>query len=201
MIRNCCGLVPVLLMGFWATAASAADASRCAEIADPQARLICYDAVYPPKAAAPAPAVTRAPAPVLAPAVAPAPVVAAAPASPAAAPAQAATPPAVPSAAPPATPAAPAVTKGGVSTLFGLLPKKDKAKAETSLHAMVTQVQVLAGGQLITLNNGQVWQLTEYQREPFVKAEQGVVIDPASLGSFLMSAERGGQAVRVKRVR
>ena len=201
MIRNCCGLVPVLLMGFWATAASAADASRCAEIADPQARLICYDAVYPPKAAAPAPAVTRAPAPVVAPAVAPAPVVSAAPASPAAAPVQAAAPPAVPSATPPATPAAPAVTKGGVSTLFGLLPKKDKRKAETSLHAVVTQVQVLAGGQLITLDNGQVWQLTEYQREPFVKAEQGVVIDPASLGSFLMSAERGGQSVRVKRVR
>lgn len=199
MIRICCGLAAALLMGFGATAANAADASRCAEIADPQARLICYDAVYPSKATTAAPAVTRGPAPVVAPAVAPAPVVAAAP--PAAAPVQAAAPPAAPSAASSATPAAPAVSKGGMSTLFGLLPKKDKPKAETSLHAVVTQVQVLAGGQLITLDNGQVWQLTEYQREPFVKADQGVVIDPASLGSFLMSAERGGQSVRVKRVR
>jgi len=191
MIRICCGLAAALLMGFWTPAASAADASRCAEIADPQARLICYDAVYPSKAATAGAAVTRAPAPAVAPAVAPAPVVAAAP--PAAAPVQAA--------APPATPTEPAVAKGGVSTLFGLLPKKDKAKAETSLHAVVTQVQVLAGGQLITLDNGQVWRLTENQREPFVKADQGVVIEAASLGSFLMSAERGGQAVRVKRVR
>ena len=104
---------------------------------------------------------------------------------------------------PPPTPvaAAPAVAKGGVSTLFGLLPKKDKPKADTSLHAVVTQVQMRAAGQLITLDNGQVWQLTEYQRDAFVKADEGVVIDPASLGSFLMSAERGGLSVRVKRVR
>jgi len=189
MIRICCGLAAALLMGFSATAANAADASRCAEIADPQARLICYDAVYPPKAVAAA-AVARTSAPPVAAAVAPAPAMAAAP--PAAAPVQAA--------APPAAPAAPAVAKGGVSTLFGLLPKKDKPKADTSLHAVVTQVQMRAAGQLITLDNGQVWQLTEYQRDAFVKADERVVIDPASLGSFLMSAERGGQSVRVKRV-
>ena len=162
MIRICCGLAAALLMGFWTPAARAADASRCAQIADSQARLICYDAVYPPKAAMAAPAM------------------------------------------PPPTPvaAAPAVAKGGVSTLFGLLPKKDKPKkADTSLHAVVTQVQMRAAGQLITLDNGQVWQLTEYQRDAFVKADEGVVIDPASLGSFLMSAERGGLSVRVKRVR
>ena len=149
MIRICCGLAAALLMGFWTPAARAADASRCAQIADSQARLICYDAVYPPKAAMAAPAM------------------------------------------PPPTPvaAAPAVAKGGVSTLFGLLPKKDKPKADTSLHAVVT------------LDNGQVWQLAEYQRDAFVKADEGVVIDPASLGSFLMSAERGGLSVRVKRVR
>ena len=190
MIRICCGLAAALLMGFWTPAARAADASRCAQIADSQARLICYDAVYPPKAATAAPAVTRAPAP--APVIAPAVV-------PAAAPVAVAAPPAMP----PPTPvaAAPAVAKGGVSTLFGLLPKKDKPKADTSLHAVVTQVQMRAAGQLITLDNGQVWQLTEYQRDAFVKADEGVVIDPASLGSFLMSAERGGLSVRVKRVR
>ena len=88
-----------------------------------------------------------------------------------------------------------------MSTLFGLLSKKDKPKADTSLHAVVTEVQMRAAGQLITLDNGQVWQLTEYQRDAFVKADEGVVIDPASLGSFLMSAERGGLSVRVKRVR
>jgi mRNA degradation ribonuclease J1/J2 len=70
-----------------------------------------------------------------------------------------------------------------------------------SLHAMVAQVQMNPSGQVITLNNGQVWQLTEYQRDPFVKAGEGVVIDPASLGSFLMAAERGGLSVRVKRLR
>lgn len=154
----------------------AAEAARCAQIADPQSRLLCYDAVYPPVRSMPA-------APAVA-AVAPAPAPA-----PAAAPAPAPVPP-------------PASKPDASSKLFGLLPSRSKPKPDmASLHAMVAQVQMNPSGQVITLNNGQVWQLTEYQRDPFVKAGEGVVIDPASLGSFLMAAERGGLSVRVKRLR
>ena len=150
----------------------AAEAARCAQIADPQSRLLCYDAVYPPVRSMPA-----------------APAVAAVAPAPAAAPAPAPVPP-------------PAAKPDATSKLFGLLPSRSKPKPDTaSLHATVAQLQMNPSGQVITLNNGQVWQLTEYQRDPFVKAGEGVVIDPASLGSFLMAAERGGLSVRVKRLR
>ena len=162
----------------------AADASLCTSIADSAARLICYDAALRPAPGA-------APAAVVQPVVAP----------PTSASAQAV---AVPQAATPAAaqPAAPAARSTGILSAFGLSSKPTRHTEErVSLKATVTDVQMRASGQLITLDNDQVWQITEYQRDPFVKAHDAIIIDPASMGSFLMSRASGGNGVRVRRLR
>lgn len=177
--------------------ARAADPALCAAIADPAARLICYDAALKPApgtapATAPAPAAATAPKPAATPAPATAPARAAAPAAAApvvAAPAKAA-----------AAPAAEPEKRSGLSSMFGLLPKREK-KAREQLRASVTDIVVRSNGQLVTLDNEQVWLITEPQRDAFVEPDDEVVIDPASLGSFLMSRASGGGSVRVKRVK
>ena len=173
-------------IGFLASGAClAADASLCTSIADPAARLICYDAAHRP-----APGVTAAK---VQPPVAPN---SAAPTAGPAAPANA------PTSAAPATVPAPAAKSAGILSAFGLASKPHKhAEERVSLKATVTDVQMRASGQLITLDNEQVWEITEYLRDPFVKAHDAIVIDAASLGSFLMSRASGGGGVRVRRLR
>ena len=159
-------------MGFAALATVrvfAADASLCTSIADPAARLICYDAALRPAPGATAPSLQQP--------VAPTPTV-------------------------PTTGPAPAAKSAGILSAFGLSSKPGKHVEErVSLKATVTDVQMRASGQLITLDNDQVWQITEYLQDPFVKAHDAIVIDAASLGSFLMSRASGGSGVRVRRLR
>lgn len=189
-------LMGLLAVGVMAgTMAHAADPALCAAIADPAARLICYDAALKPApgtapATAPAPAAATAPKPAATPATAPARAAAPAAAAPVvAAPAKAA-----------AAPAAEPEKRSGLSSMFGLLPKREK-KAREQLRASVTDIVVRPNGQLVTLDNEQVWLITEPQRDAFVEPDDEVVIDPASLGSFLMSRASGGGSVRVKRVK
>ena len=174
---------------FGATA-QAADPSLCAAIADSASRLICYDAALRPAPAAPAAPVAKsppaAPAPLAAPA--PAPVAKAAPAVAPAAPAAV------------AAPAAEPAKRAGITTMFGLLPKRQK-QDRPQLQATVVDIKVRSDGQIVTLNNEQVWMITEPQRDPFAEPDDEIVIDPASLGSFLMSRASGGASVRVKRLR
>jgi hypothetical protein len=162
----------VLLVGFLGFAAlatmrcNAADASLCTPIADPAARLICYDAALRPVPPGVSAAAVQQPA-------------------------------AATSAAP-----APAAKSAGILSAFGLSSKPGKhAEERASLKAGVTDVQMRASGQLVTLDNEQVWQITEYLRDPFVKVHDAIVIDPASMGSFLMSRASGGGVVRVRRLR
>ena len=177
----------VSIVGFMAIAALAtvrgfaADVSLCTSIADPAARLICYDAALRPAPGAAAAKVQ--------PPAAPNPV------APSAG-------PAAPTSTPPATVPAPAAKSSGILSAFGLSSKPHKhAEERVSLKATVTDVQMRASGQLITLDNEQVWEITEYLRDPFVKAHDAIVIDPASMGSFLMSRASGGGGVRVRRIR
>ena len=176
---------------FGATA-QAADPSLCAAIVDSASRLICYDAALRPAPAAPAAPVAKsppaAPAPLAAPATAPAPVAKAAPAVAAVAPAAA------------AAPAAEPAKRAGITSMFGLLPKRQK-QDRPQLQATVVDIKVRSDGQIVTLNNEQVWMITEPQRDPFAEPDDEIVIDPASLGSFLMSRASGGASVRVKRLR
>ena len=176
---------------FGATA-QAADPSLCAAIADSASRLICYDAALRPAPAAPAAPVAKsppaAPAPLASPAMAPAPVAKAAPAVAPAAPAAV------------AAPAAEPAKRAGITTMFGLLPKRQK-QDRPQLQATVVDIKVRSDGQIVTLNNEQVWMITEPQRDPFAEPDDEIVIDPASLGSFLMSRASGGASVRVKRLR
>ena len=176
---------------FGATA-QAADPSLCAAIADSAARLICYDAVLRPAPAAAAAPVAKAPPA----APAPAPVAKAAPAV-------AAVSPAAVAAAAPAAVAAPAAEpakRAGIMSMFGLLPKRQK-QDRPQLQATVVDIKVRSDGQIVTLDNDQVWMITEPQRDPFAEPDDEIVIDPASLGSFLMSRASGGASVRVKRLR
>jgi hypothetical protein len=176
---------------FGATA-QAADPSLCAAIADSASRLICYDAALRPAPAAPAAPVAKAPPA----APAPAPVAKAAPAV-------AAVSPAAVAAVAPAAVAAPAAEpakRAGITTMFGLLPKRQK-QDRPQLQATVVDIKVRSDGQIVTLNNEQVWMITEPQRDPFAEPDDEIVIDPASLGSFLMSRASGGASVRVKRLR
>ena len=187
------GLLAIAAL-FGATA-QAADPSLCAAIADSASRLICYDAALRPAPGAPAAPVAKsppaAPAPLAAPAPAPAPV---AKAAPAVAPAAIAAPAAV------AAPAAEPAKRAGITTMFGLLPKRQK-QDRPQLQATVVDIKVRSDGQIVTLNNEQVWMITEPQRDPFAEPDDEIVIDPASLGSFLMSRASGGASVRVKRLR
>ena len=176
---------------FGATA-QAADPSLCAAIADSASRLICYDAALRPAPAAPAAPVAKAPPA----APAPAPVAKAAPAV-------AAVSPAAVAAAAPAAVAAPAAEpakRAGIMSMFGLLPKRQK-QDRPQLQATVVDIKVRSDGQIVTLDNDQVWMITEPQRDPFAEPDDEIVIDPASLGSFLMSRASGGASVRVKRLR
>ncbi|MCX7035186.1 MAG: hypothetical protein NT064_01210 [Proteobacteria bacterium] len=174
---------------FGATA-QAADPSLCAAIADSASRLICYDAALRPAPATPAAPVAKsppaAPAPLAAPA--PAPVAKAAPAVAAVSPAAV------------AAPAAEPAKRAGITSMFGLLPKRQK-QDRPQLQATVVDIKVRSDGQIVTLNNEQVWMITEPQRDPFAEPDDEIVIDPASLGSFLMSRASGGASVRVKRLR
>ena len=85
-------------------------------------------------------------------------------------------------------------------SMFGLLPKRQK-QDRPQLQATVVDIKVRSDGQIVTLDNDQVWMITEPQRDPFAEPDDEIVIDPASLGSFLMSRASGGASVRVKRLR
>jgi hypothetical protein len=172
LLLTCSVLVVAVMVG---GQVFAANASLCVTIADPAARLVCYDAALKPlPATAPAPIQHAATASVAAPSVSAGTTVAA---------------------------AAPA-KESRLSSMFGLQPKTDRSNAaKLRLEATVIDVMMRPSGQIITLDNEQVWQITEDLRDPFVKIHDAIVINPASLGSFQMMRAKGGGAVRVKRLR
>jgi len=151
--------------------AFAADDSHCTSVTDSAARLACYDAAHNLR-----------------------PSTAAVPATP---------PPASSSkpVAPTAEPAQAAQATQAAQAGFGLPPKVDQSKEARRLTATVVSLQSVPVGQVFTLDNGQVWQIGDYLREPYVRVHDAVVISRQALGSFLMVRASGGDSVRVKRLR
>lgn len=109
---------------------------------------------------------------------------------------------ATPSPASSSKPVAPTAEPAQVAqSAFGLPPKVDQRKEARRLTATVVALQNVPVGQVFTLDNGQVWQIGDYLREPYVRLHDAVVINRQALGSFLMVRASGGDSVRVKRLR
>ncbi len=99
----------------------------------------------------------------------------------------------------PATP----VAEGAVTPqeAFGIPPKLTTQEAALKrLKATVVALKDVPVGQVMTLDNGQVWQIPGYLPEPFVKVHDAVVIKRGTVGSYLMVRASGGDSVRVKRL-
>jgi hypothetical protein len=110
--------------------------------------------------------------------------------------------PAIPSPASSSKPAASTAEPAqAAQAAFGLPPKVDQRKEARRLTATVVSLQTVPVGQVFTLDNGQVWQIGDYLREPYVRVHDAVVISRQTLGSFLMVRASGGDSVRVKRLR
>lgn len=149
--------------------------SRCRELADPRARLACYDAL--PLARTPSPA---APAP-------------AAPAPTARAPA---------ASAPPVAPAPPpTLTPEAREARFGI---EQKAAAQEELPAIQTHIPGLFEGwrpnMRIQLANGQVWQIADDSSRIMERRDPKVIVRRALLGAFFLDFEGDNRSPRVRRV-
>jgi hypothetical protein len=188
----------------------------CADLADGQQRLACFDReVAPlrsartagqPRPAAPAPAPGPPPAPAAAvlpaPAAAPppAPVVATGTPAPASVPAP-------PVASIPA--ATPALTITSDPTGFGAedLPLKNRPQSPqqtVALRATIAQLRESAPGEfLVTLDNGQIWRTDDTIRGRQLVIAEAVTISRASLGSYRMTRDAidAKSWLRVRRVR
>jgi hypothetical protein len=156
-----------------AAAPDAADLARCAQIAAPDARLACFDAlsssakraapVAPAAPAAPAAAAKPAPAPTPAPGIAPPPAAA------------------VTS----ATSAAPASDPRN----FGLTQTQIQPvpQGPAAIEARVAKlINTRYGSNYVVLDNGQTWAYTDSDQDERLLPGDQVTIRRASLGSFLM---------------
>ncbi len=103
--------------------------------------------------------------------------------------------------------AAPALTPEDQFGRTGALNREeyDRRTQETrdleELHATVTEIWKRADGLMIlTLDNGQVWKQNRPDSQFRVKAGEPVKIQPAALGSFLLSgpSKRSTRVTRVK---
>lgn len=173
----------LLLLGL-ATAAEASltdDLGRCRLIADPAARLACYDGIGAPAAALP-------------------PADGSPPTGPSA--------PAEVAAAAPLAATAGAARQPSPEALFGVDPERSEdALMEAAgiarldeIDVRVTAVRMDAEGKrVIEFDNGQVWRQLD---SPPARLEpgDGVRIRRAAFGSYLLLRPDGGRGVRVRRI-
>ena len=184
MIRmNAGALLGRLLIGAGILASQtvrADDPQRCAAMADDQARLACYDALFRPRDGAPR---------VSAPAVPAAPVSGAATATVAVAPV--------------------AETATTAEADFGLTeaakrarePEESREKLPESISATVAKVARQPAGELVvTLENGQVWTQVQVDSRARIAVGDTVSIRKAALGSHLL-VTANSYATRVRRVK
>lgn len=163
------------------------DFGSCVRVEDLSARLACYDRAAGRGASGAAP---------VAPAAVPAPRMAAPPAEVRApAPARAADPVAQ-------FGSESAPTKQNDALTTPKLQQREEVDAlPKQIEARVASVRQRPGGeQVLTLENGQVWQQTEARREPVFAAGDTVVIKRGMLGSFLLTLQKGSPTTRVKRI-
>lgn len=74
----------------------------------------------------------------------------------------------------------------------------DEAPATQAMK--ITRIGRLDGNQTFVMDNGQVWAVVVTQENRNARPGATVTVRKASLGSYLLSAEGGGPALRVRRV-
>lgn len=109
-----------------------------------------------------------------------------------------------------ATPAAPAAPEPTAEERFGHTGamnreeadrKKEEPRQLSELHATVTEIWTRADGLMVlTLDNGQIWKQIRPDSHFRLKAGEKVKIQPAALGSFLLSGP-SKRSTRVSRVK
>ena len=148
---------------------------RCRELADPGARLACYDAL--PLAKTPAPAAPAPTGPARAAPAAPAPVPLVAPAQP------------------------PTLTPEAREARFGI---EQKAAAKEELPEIQSHIPGLFEGwrpnMRIRLANGQVWQIADDSSRMMERRDPKVTVRRALLGAFFLDFEGDNRSPRVRRV-
>jgi hypothetical protein len=107
----------------------------------------------------------------------------------------------------PAAPAAPAPTpeerfgRTGAMTREEADRKEQESRELTELQATVTEIWTRADGLMVlTLDNGQIWKQVRPDSRFRLKAGEQVKIQPAALGSFLLSGPTK-RSTRVSRVK
>jgi lipoprotein-anchoring transpeptidase ErfK/SrfK len=206
-------LLPAVLTGLLCTAACPASEPlapilACRTLADPPARLACFDresaklvpasaaAAMPPTSARSAPAPLAAPAPVSPPAPAAAVSAASAASVPAAAPTSAAP---VPS----AIPASTAKENFGLSE--GAVAKKEvdagaRPKELSSIDAHIVSVSVAGVGlATFTLDNGQVWRQLSPEGDLLAKPGEPVTVSRGVFRSYWLQT-KSGRGCKVTRI-
>jgi hypothetical protein len=168
-------LLSILQSASWAAAPDAGDLARCAQIAAPDARLACFDALSAgAKRDVPAAAAKPAPAPGTA-----APSAAAVTSAPSTAPAS-----------PPATPAAPAAAASASDPRnFGLTQTQIRpvAQGPAAIQARISKIiNTRYGSNSVVLDNGETWMYTDSDQDARLSPGDQVTIKRALLGSFLM---------------
>lgn len=148
-------------------------ARRCAQMQDSLQRLVCYDRIFAAPAGSAAPTAG--------------PVTAPAPAAPGVATAVA---------------VAPVQQSFGSEHLKSSVEERKRIEAPETQKAKVAAVrEARPGVWRITLENDQVWQQAEADRNFFISAGDTVVIERGLLGSHHLEQEGGGRRVRVTRVK
>lgn len=110
-------------------------------------------------------------------------------------------------ASPGAAPAAPAQTPEERFGRTGAMNREESDRKElesrdlSELHATVTEIWTRADGLMVlTLDNGQIWKQVRPDSLFRIKAGENVKIQPAALGSFLLSGPTK-RSTRVSRVK
>lgn len=99
----------------------------------------------------------------------------------------------------PTTPAAPSAATPGSD--FGLPRQAGDAAAERVVARVAGRVEDFPAGHRFTLDNGQVWQLTEAASGYYRLDNPQVTITRGVFGGFVMSIDGVNALLRVRRVR
>jgi hypothetical protein len=195
----CQGLWPAALAGLLCTAAYPASEPltpilACRTVADPAARLTCFDRESARLLPAPAAAATTPTTPTTAAPSAPAPL---------SAPAPAPAPAAAVSAAPTAIPAPNAKENFGLSE--GTVAKKEvdagaRPKELSSIDAHIVAVSVAGAGlTTFTLDNGQVWRQLSAEGDLLAKSGDSVTVSRGVFRSYWLQT-KSGRGCKVTRI-
>jgi hypothetical protein len=215
MKMSCRKLLPAMLAGLLCTAACPASEPlapilACRTLADPPARLACFDResakLVPASAAAATPPASARPAPAPAPPAAAAPASTPAPAAAVSAASAAAVPAAAPTSAAPVPAAIPASNaKENFGFSDAVVTKKEvdagsRPKELSSIDAHIVSVSVAGTGlATFTLDNGQVWRQLSAEGDLLAKPGEPVTVSRGVFRSYWLQT-KSGRGCKVTRI-